>query len=685
MTTLAGTAARHRRLHHRAARRARPGGAGTRRRRRLVVLDLVGTVAWCVLGYLALEAPFRRLEVDTAMAALRLFGLTDGIHEAQHDTFLILPAHGAPMLAELTTSCSALASMLALSALALFLMRHRAQALAGCLAGMGLIFLANQIRVIGSLLAGSWYGPGALLFFHDWLGGLITFTYTLFGLLVMIWLAMYNGQRAEQDRAGRHTARRPEVWARPGLGYRPTTPGPVVPAAPPTRRFRLVGLVYRRILPGRISRLLAARRERWRVDYRVGHMAPGQRTRRLAELAAPGLGVHTATLVAAASYETDPVVLDALANAIAAKQWEPLDEPRALGLRLWARAWLMCRSGLPDVRVTADSGGHLVAVTGAGGPAGIAVIRALSRAGYRVLAVDADPDGTGLRLATYAAVVPRADAPGYAAALLATIERYRPDALVCTVAEEYAALYPLVAELAGLGCASWLPEPGAVRMCLDKLEFARAMRRAGVSHPATTGNPRRAATIRGPWIVKPAHGRGSRDVVAVDSVAELDRAFATVPGPIAQTRLVGREFTADVLVGRDGTVLACVPRWREQTRAGISTRGLTFTSGPVTDLVAATVRAVGLTGVANVQGFCAGDPDHPEALSVMEVNPRFSGGLPLTLAAGADLVGAYLAAVLDPAWVGRPMVYQPGVRMARHFTEVFYEPGAEPEPVAVPG
>jgi carbamoyl-phosphate synthase large subunit len=214
------------------------------------------------------------------------------------------------------------------------------------------------------------------------------------------------------------------------------------------------------------------------------------------------------------------------------------------------------------------------------------------------------------------------------------------------------------------------------------------MHAAGVPHPATADTREGASAVPGPWIVKPAMGRGSRDVVAADTEEELDRAFAVVPGAIAQTRLTGREFTADALVGRDGTLLTCVPRWRDQTKAGISVRGTTFDSAAVTRAVAATLRAVGLTGPANVQGFVRSpeeldaDPDAPVAVTVVEVNPRFSGGLPLTLAAGADVVGTYLAGILDPAAALPRLTFQPGVRMARHFAEVYY--ATDGTPVADP-
>ena len=56
-----------------------------------------------------------------------------------------------------------------------------------------------------------------------------------------------------------------------------------------------------------------------------------------------------------------------------------------------------------------------------------------------------------------------------------------------------------------------------------------------------------------------------------------------------------REFTADALVARSGEILTVVPRWREETKAGISVKGTTFDSAAVTDVVAGALEAVGLT------------------------------------------------------------------------------------------
>jgi carbamoyl-phosphate synthase large subunit len=303
-----------------------------------------------------------------------------------------------------------------------------------------------------------------------------------------------------------------------------------------------------------------------------------------------------------------------------------------------------------------------VAVTGVGGPAGVAVVRALTAAHHHTVGIDADPTAAGLRLADTAAVVPAAEDPTYSPALLEVVERARPHVLVSTVAEELGALHALAPDLAARKVATWFPAPETVAVCLDKWKFFRVLRDAAIPTPDTALGA--VMGVPGPWIVKPRFGRGSRAVTVVDDPANLSAICRQTPEPIVQTRLAGREFTADVLVDHDGHVAACVPRWRDETKAGISTKGETFADAAVDEVVARTVTVVGLEGVCNLQGFVHG-PD----VTVVEVNPRFSGGLPLTLAAGADLVGAFVQGALGAPIV--PLAYRPGVRMIRYLTEIF--------------
>ena len=308
-----------------------------------------------------------------------------------------------------------------------------------------------------------------------------------------------------------------------------------------------------------------------------------------------------------------------------------------------------------------------VLVTGAGGAAGVSVIRALQKAGHRIVAADLDPLAAGSHLADEAVVLPPFRDPTFVDNLCKEAVARGATVLISTMAEEMVALADAAGRLTGAGLRHWLPDPEAVTACIDKWRFAEVTTAAGRPVPATGLG--RSEGVPGPWIVKPRFGRGSRDVCAVDDREQLEWALGRVPDPIVQTRLEGREFTVDALTDRSGRLLAAVPRWRLETKAGISTKGRTFDDAALISEVGLLLEAVGLRGAANIQGFVADGG----AIGFVEINPRFSGGLPLSLAAGADLVNQYVAIITGRAPDRDRLTYRPGVTMVRHYEEIFLD------------
>ena len=782
---------------------------GTRRRRRSVVTELIAMTAIYLVSFELLIGPTRRFEVDSLAWFFRLVGAR-GITSALGDSLLIAPSHHQPLLAYISPSCSSLMGILALGALAVTVLRQRhGRTVMAYVVAATMLFVLNLGRMGLSCLAGLWLGQGALVLFHDWVGTVWNFVATLLGFLVLLFLTLPSTERAEQDRHGRHIARRPESWARAGLGYRTAAIERVRP-----RQRTLVGWLVRRLLPAPVRHSMARRRESNRIDYRIGFLNVEQRCEAVRELSAPGLEAHGASLLALATYdnhyavlnalapcvaergsdaamteraaslllwsriwsrgdddvastissdlrqravrqlaggplnrlrgrrrarqiadvaltsteriqlvrrwgeeglayhrfalvtvaafEEDDNVIQALVDVIAKRQWEPVSVYAVSALRLWARGWLMTRhaaASLPPVVIenaepTTVKGGkgkksrrramldtnskskdqgavaspRTVAVTGAGGPAGVAVVRALVGAGHRVIALDADPFAAGFKLpGVQSTVLPRFDSDAYGGVLGTVLQDFAVEALMCTVAEEYEPLRRLDGAMNQLGCRTWLPDARAVESCVDKAQFAVIMHDYGIAHPPTATSVREARSIPGPWIVKPRRGRGSRGILYVEDPAELRRIMLAGEGLVAQSQLEGEEFTADVLVDRNGQLVTCVPRWRLETRGGISVKGLTFDSEDVTRICAEVVAAVGITGPANIQGML----DQSGSAAIIEMNPRFSGGLPLTLAAGANVVGAYLEAILEPERRIEPLYFDVGVRMIRYFDESF--------------
>ena len=396
-----------------------------------------------------------------------------------------------------------------------------------------------------------------------------------------------------------------------------------------------------------------------RLERRLRGADPFERSSAVREAAALGLERSAGMILRTARSEHDPEVLEAIEAAVGSRLWEPVSTGDALELRRWVAARQDDQEDVPGC----DHDGVRVMVTGAGGAAGVSVIRDLRRSGHQVVAVDADDTAVGFDLADEFRVVPRWDDPSFAQRVADAAAETNVDALICTVAEEIGALD--ADALAAAGARTMLPDAEAARVCVDKWAFAAAMTDAGLPAPPTELGS--AGDISKPWVVKPRFGRGSRDVHVARTVAELRVALRRTPEPIVQALVSGREFTADALVDRSGSVASVVPRWRLETKAGISTKGLTFHDPEVENVVTIALKAVGLTGPAGVQGFVT---DAGEVV-IIEINPRFTGGLPLSLHAGADLVGEYLRAILGEPMRPERLVARAGVTMRRYYEEAF--------------
>ena len=276
---------------------------------------------------------------------------------------------------------------------------------------------------------------------------------------------------------------------------------------------------------------------------------------------------------------------------------------------------------------------HRVLVTGAGGPAGVAVIRSLvKRDDVEVFAGDMDGWASGLYLvpADRRRILSPGKSPTFVDELIALCAEDGIDVLFSTVDVE---LPPLARRRTELSAVLAAPTLDTLETCLDK--FALAVRCAPLLRTPIThlvGPASSAAEWDFPIIVKPRSGAGSRGVRLVHSRADLD-ALGDDDSLIAQELLPGDEYSVDVIAAADGHVVAAVPRTRTRVDSGVSIAGLTVRDPELEATATAVAQAIGLTGVANVQ--LRRDTNGVPAL--LEVNPRFPGAMPLTIAAGVDM------------------------------------------------
>ena len=273
----------------------------------------------------------------------------------------------------------------------------------------------------------------------------------------------------------------------------------------------------------------------------------------------------------------------------------------------------------------------------------VALIRAFGRAlrrlglGGNVITTDLNYLSPGLYFGDRHYIAPLTTDAGYIPLIKSICARENIGLLIPTIDDEL----PIFGkhrnefEEAGVRVAVSGEETG--RVCNDKHASYLFFRERGIPF-ARTWLPKELdrESLKYPLFLKPRGGRGGVGAFPIRNERELDFFLEYVQDAVIQEFLTGTEYTIDVLADFEGRVISVVPRERMVVRSGVSDRGRTFRHSGLTRLAVETAEALELRGAANIQVKLDGD----DAV-IFEVNPRFSGGIPLTIAAGADF----------PAWL----------------------------------
>lgn len=285
--------------------------------------------------------------------------------------------------------------------------------------------------------------------------------------------------------------------------------------------------------------------------------------------------------------------------------------------------------------------------------------------GGRVIAVDASPTSAALYVADEHYVVPRSDDPAFLEQVSQVCTEREVRLLVPTRDEELPLFATQKAALARQGTTVMVSDPEAVRVCQDKLEFARFCKAQLIETPTLY----EGAPPCFPVFVKPRVGKGGRGTFLARSQSELESALAFLRGDaVVQDYVVAPEFTIDLFADFSGTVISAVPRQRLLVVGGESFVSKTVKEPRLRDEAIRLARALQLAGHCTIQCFLDED-----IVKFIEVNPRFGGAAALGFAAGVStphflirlLKGERLQPQLD--------AFREDLYMLRYTTDMFLE------------
>jgi carbamoyl-phosphate synthase large subunit len=306
----------------------------------------------------------------------------------------------------------------------------------------------------------------------------------------------------------------------------------------------------------------------------------------------------------------------------------------------------------------------------------VPLVRAFRRAldeigGGSVIVTDVNPLSPAVYTADRAFRVSMASEPGYVDEIFEISAAAGVGLVIPTIDDELTALASATSRFAAADIRVAVSSADTIAICNDKHTTCRTLAAKGIAAATSFLPGDLPPELQFPLFIKPRFGRGSVAAFPVRNGRELAFFLEYVPQPVIESYLDGPEFTIDMLCDFSGRPLSIVPRERIVIRAGVTDRGRTIKDPRLVDLAVSCASAFEFAGPVNIQcRMVAGRP------VVFEINPRFSGGIPLTIAAGADfprmLVELTRGGHVAPA-IGR---FRENVWITNYETAIFLE---EPE------
>jgi carbamoyl-phosphate synthase large subunit len=302
----------------------------------------------------------------------------------------------------------------------------------------------------------------------------------------------------------------------------------------------------------------------------------------------------------------------------------------------------------------------------------VALVQAFQRSldriegGGSVIVTDVNPLSPAVYAADRAYRVPLATSPDYINEVLSIACAERTALVVPTIDDELALFGAARARFAASGVRVAVSPAETSVICNDKFATCRTLTDRGIAAAASWLPGELPASPSFPLFVKPRGGRGGVGAFHVRDQRELDFFLDYVADPVVQEYLAGPEFTIDMLCDFSGRPLSIVPRERVVIRSGVIDRGRTVKDSALIALGLACAHALPFAGAVNIQ--CRVVNGVP---TVFEINPRFSGGIPLTIEAGADF--PLMLVQLAAGWRLAPCIgcFEDDVWMSNFETSVF--------------
>ena len=236
----------------------------------------------------------------------------------------------------------------------------------------------------------------------------------------------------------------------------------------------------------------------------------------------------------------------------------------------------------------------------------------------------------------YTVLVPKIKEPAYIPCLQKVCAEQHIDALIPTIDTDLLLLAQNREKFGSTRVIISMTEK--IALCRDKRFTADYFHSVGLKSPQSVDDWTRYDGGY-PAFIKPKDDSSSIFAYKVANEKELESFAEQVPDYIIQSFISGTEYTIDIFCDFDGNPIYITPRIRLAVRAGEVLKTKIVQDQKIIDEMKQLVRDYKPCGQITVQMIrqeSTGDDYY------IEINPRFGGGAPLSIKAGADSAEALL-------------------------------------------
>ncbi|WP_455436902.1 ATP-grasp domain-containing protein [Hungatella hathewayi] len=265
-------------------------------------------------------------------------------------------------------------------------------------------------------------------------------------------------------------------------------------------------------------------------------------------------------------------------------------------------------------------------------------------------------------------IVCRITDSNYIPTLITICKREKIDCLIPTIDTDLLLLSENKCRFEQNGTKVLISQPEKIKICRDKNYTADYFISLGLKSPRPFNsvekyeNALKSGKQALPAFIKPKDGSSSIDAYRVNNLDDLKLYAEKIGDYIIQPFISGKEYTIDIFCDYDGNPVYITPRERIVVRAGEVLKTKIVQDDVIIaemQILIADYKPCGQITVQLIQDEKTGDNYY------IEINPRFGGGAPLSIKAGADSAEAVLKMLNGEKMDYRPKAARDGVIYCR--------------------